>query len=256
MAPSALNLENFLASAGNISLAGSFIYIALTLAIVVGVLAAAKKSFGERIFKKWPAQAVEQVYLFVENLCVGTIGPHGHKYIPMIMTFWLMIFVGNMLALFMPTSPTADLSFNLAMALIAIGYVQWEGIKAHGFWGHMKHFAGPKLGGVIAIIVTPLIFAIEIISELMKNLSLSLRLFGNIDGGHQAAEAMNPVLGNFFGAWGYYVPLGSFLMPIKALTVVVQALIFCLLTCVYLSLVTGHGDEHDEHAHAEPAHAH
>ena len=250
MALSALHLNSLLASAGNISLLGSFIYIALTLAIVVGVLAAAKKSFGERIFKTWPAQAVEQVYLFVENLCVGTIGPHGRKYIPMIMTFWLMIFVGNTLALFMPTSPTADLSFNLAMALIAIGYVQWEGIKAHGFLGHMKHFAGPKLGGVIALFVTPLIFCIEIISELMKNLSLSLRLFGNIDGGHQAAEAMNHI------GEGAYIPLGAFLLPIKALTVIVQALIFCLLTCVYLSLVTGHGDDHGDHAHGEPAPAH
>jgi F-type H+-transporting ATPase subunit a len=250
MAVCAFNPDNLLASAGNISLLGSFVYIGLTVAIVLAILGAAKKSFGERIFKTWPAQAVEQVYLFVENLCIGTIGPHGHKYVPMIMTFWLVIFVGNTLALFMPTSPTADLSFNLAMALIAVGYVQWEGIKAHGLGGHLKHFAGPKLGGFIALIVTPLIFTIEIVSELMKNLSLSLRLFGNIDGGHQAAEAMNHI------GEGAYIPIGAFLLPIKLLTVIVQALIFCLLTCVYLSLVTGHGDEHGEHGHGEPAHAH
>lgn len=232
------------------SFQGTAIYVAVVLGVVFWILTAAKKSFGERVFKKWPAQVVEQVYLFVENLCVGTIGPHGRKYIPMIMTFWLVIFVGNITALFMATSPTADLSFNLAMALIAVFYVQYEGMRANGVLGHFKHFAGPKLSIGLAIFITPLIFVIEIISELMKNLSLSLRLFGNIDGGHQAAEAMNAL-----GAKAY-IPLGAFLMPIKMLTCIVQALIFCLLTCVYLSLVTSHGDDHGHEAHGETAHAH
>jgi len=233
---------------------GLFIYFGLVLAIVVGALALAKQSFGERVFKKRPAQLVEQVYLFIENLCISTIGPHGRKYVPMIMTFWLIIFVGNFVALFMATSPTADLSFNLAMALISIGYVQWEGIKAHGPLGHLKHFAGPKLGGAL-ILITPLLFLIELISELMKNVSLSLRLFGNIDGGHRAVEAMNGLGMHLFGLDWLNIPVGAFLMPIKLLTVVVQALIFCLLTCVYLGMVTG-GDHEEDHSHGDPAHAH
>jgi F-type H+-transporting ATPase subunit a len=224
-------------------------YLVLVLGIVFGVLSVAKRSFGEKVFKKWPAQVVEQVYVFVENLCLGTIGSHGRKYIPMIMTLWLVIFVGNVVALFFSTSPTADLSFNLAMALIAVGYVQYEGIRVNGPWGHFKHFAGPKLGGFLAVLVTPMIFVIEIISEVMKNMSLSLRLFGNIDGGHQAAEALNTLTAQ------YLVPLGALLLPIKLLTVIVQALIFCLLTCVYLSLVTSH-DHADDHAHGKPAPAH
>ena len=152
------------------------------------------------------------------------------------MTFWLVIFVGNMLALFMATSPTADISFNFGMALIAVTYSQWEGIKMNGLWGHIKHFAGPKLGGVL-IVITPLIFTIEIVSEVMKNISLPLRLMGNIDGGHQAAEALNTLTANS------YIASGAFLLPIKLLTVIVQALIFCLLTCVYLALVTHHEEE-------------
>lgn len=231
---------------------GLFIYFGLVLAIVVGALALAKRDFGERVFKRWPAQLVEQVFLFIENLCVSTIGPHGRKYVPMIMTFWLVIFVSNFVALFMATAPSADLSFNLAMALIAVGYVQWEGIRAHGPLGHLKHFAGPKLSGAL-FVITPLLFCIELISELMKNVSLSLRLFGNIDGGHRAVEAMNTIGFHFLGFEWLNIPWGAFLMPIKMLTVVVQALIFCLLTCVYLGMVTGGG--HDE-GHGEPAHAH
>ena len=92
---------------------------------------------------------------------------------------------------------------------------------------------------------------IELVSEIMKNLSLSLRVFGNIDGGHQAAEAISTVVGGVFHL--DWVPAGTLLVPIKLLTCLVQAMIFSLLTCVYISLVTHH--EHDDHGH-EAAGAH
>ncbi|MGE0000669.1 MAG: F0F1 ATP synthase subunit A [Fimbriimonadaceae bacterium] len=226
------------------SFEGLMVYTGLVVAIVFGALTvamgnvrAAQKS-GTPVFRKLFGGLFEQVYLFVSQMCTGTIGPHGRKYVPMILTFWLIIFVSNSVALFMPTAPTADLSFNLALALMAVGYVQWEGIRANGLVGHLKHFAGPKLTGFIAV-VSVMIFAIEIISEVMKNVSLSLRLFGNIEGGHLAVVAMDKLGAPIF------VPVGALiLMPIKLMTVVVQAMIFTMLTCVYLSLVTHHGDEH------------
>lgn len=227
-------------------------YIVFTIAVILGILSVAKKGFGERVFKKPLSGAAEQLYLFIENLCVGTVGPHGRKYVPMMATFWLVIFFGNVIALFFPFSPTASLSFNLGMALTAIGYVQYEGMKANGVFGHFKHFSGPKLTGLM-VIISAMIFVIEIISEVMKNVSLSLRLYGNINGGHQAVEAMN----HLGGSW---IPLGEFLLPIKILTCLVQAMIFTLLTCVYLSLVTHHEEDHhdDGHGtgHGTPAHAH
>ncbi len=223
----------------------TFGYLAFIILAILFVATLARKGYGSRVFRGKPAQWAEQLYLFIENMCVGTIGSHGRKYIPIIATFWLVIFFSNVLSLFAPYAPTADLSVNLGLALIAVGYVQWEGIRANGLLGHLRHFAGPKLA-LYMIPVTGMIFIIELISEVMKNLSLSLRLFGNIDGGHRAAEAMNE-LG---GGW---VPVGSFLMPIKLLTCVVQAMIFCLLTCVYLSLVTSH---HEEAEANDPDHAH
>jgi F-type H+-transporting ATPase subunit a len=229
---------------------GLFVYIGILVVVLFVLLAQAKKGLGQRVFKNRWTQMTEQLYLFIENMCVGTIGSHGRKYIPIIMVFWMVVFLGNTIALFFPTSPTADLSFNLGMALISIGYVQWEGIKSNGFFGHLSHFAGPKLG-IALLPITGMIFIIEIISEVMKNVSLSLRLFGNIEGGHQAVEAMNAI-----GAQ-WYIPVGAFLLPIKILTVVVQAMIFTLLTCVYLSLVTAHHDDDHAHGHEEahePAH--
>lgn len=229
---------------------GLIFYIGLALLILLGLMAWAKKGFSTRVFTNAPARLFEQLYLFIENLCIGIIGERGKKYVPMMFVFWSVIFVSNVISLFFPTAPTADLGFNLGMALIAVGYVQWEGIRQNGVIGHFAHFAGPKLG-LPMIVISLMIFLIEIISEVMKNVSLSLRLFGNINGGHAAVEAMNH-LGE-----GYYIPIGAFLLPVKLLTCLVQALIFTLLTCVYISLVT-HDEHHaGEHDHeAQPAAAH
>lgn len=238
------------------SFLGLAVYVAIVLAIVFGLMATAKKDFGNRIFKNPIAQCAEQLYLFIQNMCLGVIGSHGRRYIPMVFTFWIVIFISNLVSLFFETAPTADLGFNLGMALISIGYVQWEGMKANGVAGHWSHFAGPKLG-LALIPITVMIFLIELVSEMMKNVSLSLRLFGNISGGHQAVTAMNDLGMGMFGETG--IPFGFFLVPVKLLTCVVQAMVFSVLTCVYLSLVTGHHDDHehaDDHGHATPAAAH
>lgn len=221
------------------SFPGLLIFTLLVSLVAIAILSSAKREFGNRFFLKWPAQYAEHLYIFAENLAVGIIGAHGRKYVPMVFTFWMMIFISNFLGLLNPKTITADLSFNLALAFIAIGYVQYEGIRANGFFGHLGHFAGPKLP-LWLIPVNGLIFVIEIISELIKNLSLSIRLFGNIDGGSKATEGMN--------ALNSAIPVGAVLLPVKVLTCVVQAFIFSLLFCVYLSLVTHH-DHDEEHAH-------
>jgi F-type H+-transporting ATPase subunit a len=219
-----------------ISFLGLFSYVGVTLLCIAVFFSLVRRGLTTRVFVGWPAQCGEQLYLFIENMCVGTIGRHGRKYIPMIMTFWLLIFVGNFLSLFSPTAPTAVLSFNLGLALCAIGYTQYEGIRTNGFFNHIKHFAGPKLTGPL-VLISVLLFIVELVSEVMKNVSLSLRLYGNIHGGHQAVHSMSQLTEN------YFIPLGAFLLPVKLLTVVVQSMIFTLLTCVYISLVTSH-EEH------------
>lgn len=231
-------------------------YVVIVVGVIFAILTMAKSGLNDRVFtNKW-TQRTEQLYLFLENMAVGIIGPHGRKYIPILVTFWLVIFISNVVGLFMSETLTAMLPFNFGMALCAIGYVQYEGIRANGFFGHISHFAGPKMGAAL-IPINLMLFAIELVSELMKNVSLSLRLYGNIHGGHQAVVAMNDLGMHVFGQTG--IPFGAFLLPVKVLTCLVQALIFTLLTCVYLSLVTHHDhDDHgDEHGEGEiVAHAH
>ncbi|HEY0866569.1 MAG TPA: F0F1 ATP synthase subunit A [Fimbriimonas sp.] len=235
-----------------------FIYSGIVLATMLVVLAAARSGLGQRVFKNPITQAGEQLYLFIENLCIGVIGPHGRKYIPFIFGIWLYIFLSNLLGLVLPFTPTADFSLNLGISIITILYVQWEGIRANGVLGHFRHFAGPKLGGIL-VLVSLLIFGIEIISETMKMLSLSLRLFANIEGGHIVKEGLDHIM-PLPGVDGAYFPLSAIILPIKFLAAIIQALVWSLLTCVYLSLVTHHEHEHSnnqeehqgEYGHHEP----
>ncbi|MBA4294263.1 hypothetical protein C0431_14985 [bacterium] len=233
---------------------GLMVLIAIVALVTFLFLGSAKKGLNTKFFSKTTTKLLEQLYVFIEGLAIGIIGPHGKKYIPMMMTFWLVIFVSNLVALLIHASPTSDIAFNLGMALIAVGYVQYEGMRSNGVVGHFSHFAGPKLPIAMAVFITPMIFLIEIVSETMKNVSLSLRLYGNIFGGGEAVVAMNK-LG--YNGDTFLLPVGDFLFPIKLLTCVVQALIFCLLFAVYLSLVTHHheeGHDHESHGEAAPAH--
>lgn len=228
-----------------------FFYVGLTVLCMLVLAFLAGKGAKGRVFSSKVTQLGEQLYLFLEQLTVSVVGPHGRKYIPFIATLWLFIFTSNFLALFLPYAPTANLSINLALSISTILYVQWEGIKTNGFWGHIKHFSGPKLTGMM-VLISGMIFVIEIISETAKMLSLSMRLFGNIEGGHIVVHELNKL--GTIGSHEAAIPFGGILLPIKMLTVVVQALVYCLLTCVYLGLVTHHSEEHEHDAGHEELH--
>jgi len=222
---------------------GIFAYVGIVLFLILSFVFSAKSGITSKTPQKYTTKMAEHLYLFMENVCVSVIGAHGRKYMPFLLSLWMFIFVSNVCGLIFDYTPTAELSLNLALSLIAILYVQHEGIKAHGLLGHLAHFAGPKLPLVLAMFITPLLFSIEMISELMKIASLSLRLYFNIHGGHLVKEVLDGLGGG--------IPVGGLLLPIKLLSCVVQALVFTMLTGVYLSVVTSHSDDHAEENHAE-----
>ena len=114
------------------------------------------------------------------------------------------------------------------MSFLAYNY--W-GIRQHGLVAHLKHFAGPILW------LAPLMIPIEIISHLARPLSLSLRLMGNMVGDHS-------VLVIFLGLVPLLVPVP--IMVLGTIVCIVQALVFCLLSVVYIGLAIEHHDEHAE----------
>ncbi len=224
-------------------------YTLLMVVLMMAWLWRARQGYTAKgMTNRW-AGYLEQLYLFLEGFALGIIGPHGRKYMPMLATFWLFIFISCFVGLFTDYTPTADWSLNLGLAIVAVLYVQWEGMKANGIAGHFKHFAGPKMGGAL-VLVSGMIFIIEILSETMKMLSLSLRLYGNIHGGHEVVLNLNN-LGNFaIGGTEVHLPVGGLLLPIKLLTCIVQPLVFTLLFSVYLGLVTHHEEDHEHHGEA------
>ena len=223
-----------------------FFYSGLVFAIVLVFATLAKKDLKNRVFTSLPTRLAEHLYLFLEGMTVNVIGPNGKKYVPFLLAIWTFIFTGNIMGLLLQATPTADWSLNIVMAVITVVYVQYEGIKANGLLGHIKHFSGPKLGGFM-ILVSGLIFVVEIVSECMKLVSLSLRLYGNIEGGHIVRSSLDSIIAG--------VPIGGLLLPIKFFTCLIQAFVWTILTCTYLSIATSHGhdDEHEgDHGH-QPA---
>ncbi len=223
-----------------------FVYSGLTFAIVFGFVALARKGLKGRVYTSLPTRLAEHLFLFLEGMTVNVIGPQGRKFVPFLLALWSFIFVGNLMGLLLPETPTADWSLNIAMAVITVVYVQWEGIKANGLVGHIKHFAGPKLGGAM-VVISGLIFVVEIISELMKLVSLSLRLYGNIHGGHLVRESLDTLIAG--------IPLGGLLLPLKFFTCIIQAFVWTILTCTYLAIATAHGHD-DEHEGDHGGHGH
>jgi F-type H+-transporting ATPase subunit a len=230
-----------------------FWIVGLVIAIIFGLLYVGKKGWTGHAFTNPISGMFEQLYLFLRNMALSIIGPHGEKYLPMLATLWLIIFVSNFVGLFIDFTPTADLSFNLGLAIAALAYVQYEGARANGVFGHIKHFAGPKITGLpiwAVVMVSGMIFMIEIVSELLKMVSLSIRLYGNIDGGHRVVTTLNEAF--MIPGTEIAIPAGAFLVLIKLLTCLVQALVFTLLLSVYIGLVTHHEDEGHDQA---PSHA-
>lgn len=188
--------------------------------------------------------AVEAIRGFLADL----VGPSGMKHFPVVMTFAVLIFLSNLLGMLPDmVSPTASFNVTLALALSSFLYYNYVGIRENGLFGHIKHFAGPVPW------LIPLMFPIEIISNLARILSLSIRLFGNIYGEEQVSGAVSGI-----SQWG----LPILLMPLGLLTFFLQTFIFVLLSMLYLGEVSHHDDSHGHgeevfgsvQSHEQPAH--
>lgn len=148
-------------------------------------------------------------------------------------------------------APNADLNMTLAMAFITFTVVQIAGVSAHGVAGRIKHMADP-----------PFLFPLEVISELSRIVSLSFRLFGNIFAGEVLVTVMvtmsAAVLEKTSWLTVFFFGLPTIFLLLEVLFGFIQALVFALLTLIYISLAAaGHDDHGHEHEpHEERSHGH
>ena len=191
-------------------------------------------------------QTLEVAVLTIRGLLEDIVGPHGLKHFPVVATFAILILVSNLMALIpglMP--PSASTSVTFALGISSFVYYNYIGIKENGLFGHLGHFAGVNyFGGLMLILMGPVMFVIELISNLVRPFSLSMRLFGNIFGDEQVGTSIA----------GLYPTITMWVIPAVLLVLTVfaslmQTLIFTLLSMIYIGEVSHapHTDEHEEH---------
>jgi F-type H+-transporting ATPase subunit a len=200
-----------------------------------------------------------------QQMIDDVMGPEGRRYLPLIATLGLFILMGNLLGL-VPglVGVTGNLNTNAACAIVVFVAYHWIGARKQGLIPYLKHFAGP-----VPLALKPLMFVIEIISHLARPLSLTLRLFGNIVGGHILLAVIfllmgldgligwalsGSVPGAIIGGIGGIVTIAftvGFLYPLKILVAFLQAFIFVMLTMLYIS---GAIEESEHHSEQHSAH--
>lgn len=183
------------------------------------------------------------------------IGPRGSRYFPLIATLGLFILVSNLMGL-LPglIAPTSNLNTTAACAIIVFFAYHWIGIRAHGVLRYLKHLGGPIPW------LAPLMVVIELFSHLARPLSLALRLFGNMTGGHILLSVIF-FLSLGLAGWGFSGTLAGligglpatgiliaftvgFLIPLKILVSFLQAFIFVMLSMLYIAGAVEEAEHH------------
>lgn len=158
--------------------------------------------------------------------------------------------VREFIPLFRPAN--TDLNMTLSMAVLVVVVSHFVGIAAIGFFKYANKFI--KLGDVyhalrhptpvriMTAVIEFFVGLLEIVSEVAKMVSLSLRLFGNVFAGEVLLTVMASLM-------AFFVPLPF--MALELLVGVVQATVFSMLTLVYLTIATTEVHEHDVKTHKE-----
>jgi F-type H+-transporting ATPase subunit a len=184
----------------------------------------------------------------LRKLILGVLGPDGEKHFPFLATLFVYILTMNLFGLipFMK-SPSSNLNITVALAICVFVRVQYLNFSNMGIGGYLYHMAGsPK--DFVGWLMVPLMFPIELLTQFSRPVTLALRLFGNVMGEHIligvfAVFGMSLVFFNLpFG-----IPLQTPFMLFGILTSLMQALVFTLLSTVYILLSTPHDEENNSH---------
>jgi F-type H+-transporting ATPase subunit a len=245
----------------DLSINKAVLYLVLACALTAGVMIWIARRMQDRPNRV--QTLVEGAYdLTYTQIARGNMpGETAAKYFPFVATLFFFIWFSNMLGYIpLPTNThetidifgvafpafalyaaTANLSVPLVLTLVVWGGYQLEGIRRHGLIGHLK---GWLPAGVSGIAAGP-IFFIEVISQFMRIISLSVRLFANILAGHLLILFMGGGLAVLLGvaALGWLtlpIALAFFLLEV-GLIATLQAFIFATLTSIYFGEASAGG---------------
>lgn len=218
----------------DISFTNSALYMLLSTILIIGfmIFATRKKSL-------IPSRAqviAEGVFNFIHDMLKSSIGEEGLKFFPLIFSLFTFILLGNFLGM-TPYSftSTSQVIVTLSLAMIAILTVTIYAIIRNGIFG----FFGMFLPSGVPLWMAPVIWAIEFFSFLIRPITLSVRLFANIVAGHVLLKVVAGFiisLGVIFGTLPFLFAV--IMTGFELFVAVLQAYIFAILVCAYLSETT------------------
>jgi F-type H+-transporting ATPase subunit a len=194
----------------------AYTWFLAVILIVCSLLATRRRALNPSGFQN----VMEVILEGINKLLMDTMGHEGKRFFPLIATLGLFILSSNLLGLIPGfESPTGNLNTTVSMAIAVFAMTHIVGVQIHGI-KYVKQFLGPVWW------MAPLMLPIELISHLSRPVSLSIRLFGNIEGGHivlLVLAMLVPLL----------VPLP--VIVLKIMISVIQTIVFMLLSMMYIA---------------------
>lgn len=190
----------------------------------------------------------EFFYEFLSDFGIGLAGPRARPYIPIFAAFFILILFDNWIGLVPPVgkipqlrAPSSDVNITIGMALISFTIFHVEGIRHLGVRGYLGKFfpLGQFRHGIGAGVIAMFVGLIELMLEFVKPVTLSMRLFGNIYGGEVA-------LGVITALTIAIIPVA--LIGLELMLNTIQALIFSVLTLMFIVLAVESHQEEEGHA--------
>ncbi|MEK7709612.1 MAG: F0F1 ATP synthase subunit A, partial [candidate division NC10 bacterium] len=231
----------------------TYTWVVMVILAGLALVASRRLELVPRGLQNFMEIVLEQFLTLIDDV----LGHEGRRYLPLLATLGLFIVTSNLMGL-VPglVAPTASLNTTAACALIVFFAYHWIGIRKQGIRAYARHFMGPVVW--LAWLMIP----IEIVSHMARPLSLSLRLFGNMTGGHILLAVFFFLMG-FDGMLGWALSgslggilLGApaalimvvftvgFLYPLKILVAFLQAFIFVMLSMLYIAGAIEEAEHH------------
>ena len=221
---------------------------------IVILLALVAFIVGSRLKQVPKALSLQHLFEMLLNMFNGMaenlMGREGRKYVPFVATLFIFILCSNWTGL-IPTfiPPSRDVNTTLGLALISFLAFNLFGIQKKGLFKWIAHFIDPipklwhdmegAMKYIFVPILLPLFLVLNIVEEVARIVSLSMRLFGNIMGEHVVIAVFLGLVTfmSFGGTWVGIVfePFPLFIWMLGLLAGFIQALVFSLLTLAYIS---------------------
>jgi F-type H+-transporting ATPase subunit a len=220
---------------------------------VIGFVRLAMGGYDPHRVPRGPAAFVETMVLFIrDEIAEKNIGHDGHKFTPLLCSFFFFILFAALLGLvplpgyadgkwsFAGVTSTGNLAVTLALAIVSFLAQQWAGISKYGLVHHFKNL----VPGGLPVLLLPIMIPVEILSMFTKPFALMVRLFANMLAGHMVITALlmliplMAAINTLFGVAVIPISLGLslFIMLLELLVAFIQAYIFTLLSAIFIGM--------------------